>query len=269
MIWLFLMFGMVSVFLSCGGGGGTNNTDDNASIGVDAIIGTWAGTYSSTNEMGNGSITIAFNSDGTLSGHNEGTTSGDFIGTWDITGDEAWGKFGEASFTCQVSGNVMTGRMVYNSQDATLELTKQQTTDCNKNYNGLTVSLTDRQIYNFDSQTVVTSPTTNNNVIQWYKNGSPNGDDELTIGSNINHGDVAYTSQLSIAMGFSLAWSQVCPGDSSTYDFYITNNGKSVRAENEIFLVRLSDGETQIKLQIVSIGTASPDSVEFYWEYAQ
>ncbi|MFC1451995.1 hypothetical protein ACFLSJ_01470 [Verrucomicrobiota bacterium] len=94
-------------------------------LGEAEVVGTWSGTYNSTSGMGNGSITITFNPGGTLSGHNTGTTSGDFTGAWVQNGDTVSGTAGQAQFTARISGNTLTGSMTFGSQDATLAMTRQ------------------------------------------------------------------------------------------------------------------------------------------------
>jgi hypothetical protein len=89
------------------------------------VIGTWSGTYSSSTGMGNGTIAMTFNADGTLSGHNAGTTSGDFTGVWVQSSDTVNGTAGQGQFTARISGNNMTGSMTFGSQNATMSLTKQ------------------------------------------------------------------------------------------------------------------------------------------------
>ena len=129
---------------------------------------------------------------------------------------------------------------------------------CSKANNGLTVSLNDRQIYDFDSKTIVTSPTNNNNVIQYYVKGSAGGKDELTIGSNIDHGNSSYTSTLSIARASGNVWSTACD-----YNTELTNSSKSIIEVGNIYIIRLSDGTTIIKLQIEGLDGGT---VSFYWE---
>ena len=133
---------------------------------------------------------------------------------------------------------------------------------CTKNNNGETVTLSDRQIYDFDSKSIVTSPTSNGNLIQLFKSGSPSGSDEITTGSNIDHGNSSYTSNLSITMRTNKTWSSVFCSDYESENYSI-NSGKSVYGTGDIFLVRLSDGSTYIKFEIISL----EDSLTFYWEY--
>ena len=94
-------------------------------LGEAEVIGTWTGTYASTTGMGNGSITITFNAGGTLSGHNTGTTSGDFTGAWVQSGDIVSGTAGQAQFTARIAGSSMTGSMTFGSQDATMSMARQ------------------------------------------------------------------------------------------------------------------------------------------------
>jgi hypothetical protein len=62
-------------------------------------------------------------------------------------------------------------------------------------------------------------------------------------------------------------WDFVCSDDPTSYNAFWSNDWKSVYGAGDIFVVRLADGVTFIKLQVTAIGEESPAAIEFYWEY--
>lgn len=269
-----IIFGLIAIIGSNGGGGDSDN-GNSETIDISGYWKTWhteegievGPEYLTFTQSGN-SITISEYcnpEDNPIYGTINNTTIS-FSLVDDVDDDVI------TNATGTVSGNTMLG--TWSDTDGSSGIWRAEKTNepecsnCDKLNNSMQISLNDMQIFNFDSETVVTSPTRSNNVIQWRYTPGINIDGDYIYGDLAFGNQIAseYESQLSMSMGYSNIWENVCLDQLDSYGGFWTNTRKDIFEEGNIYLIRLSDGATYIKLQITSIRYSS---LEFYYEFIQ